>query len=223
MDAITVVVADTQLLFAEALAGALALQPDVEVLHHEASTGLDAIDAYVRLVPDVLVLDYWLGEMNGAAATRQVLERDPAARVLTLAWLCGPLQVREARASGVTGFVPKSVGLDELVAILRAIKDGFSVFPGKSPSAPLEWTEPDRSERVTTYLGLSAREVEVLQLSCEGKRRHEVAVELGIQDGTVKNHVHNILTKTGTRTLLEAVALARGEGLVRETGRRPGR
>lgn len=216
----TIVIADGQRLFAESLAGALDLQPDLDVIDHAARTGLDAVDAFLRLRPNVLALDYWLAEMNGAAATRVILERHPTARVLLLGWLYGPLQVREARQAGAAALVPKSLSLEDIVTVVRSVADGFSVFPGRTPASPLEWA-PAAEVHDAPYLGLSPREIEVLQLFCEGRRRNEVAAELGIREGTVKNHVHNILTKTGARTLVEAVTLARDEGLVREGGLRP--
>lgn len=219
--ALSVVVADGQGLFAEALATGLDLQPDVEVLHHEARTGLEAIDAFASLAPDVLVLDYWLGEMNGPAAAAQVLAADPTARVVIVGWLCGGRQVSQARVSGAAGFVPKSVTLEEFVTVLKAVKDGFSVFPGNISGAQLEWSRPETPVRGASRFGLSVREIEVLQLFCDGSPRSEVAAKLGIREGTVKNHMHNILTKMGSRTMLEAVSQARSSRLVRETGPGP--
>lgn len=218
MNKISVAIADTQRLFAESLAGALNLEGDVEVRDHHATTGLGAVDVFVRLSPDILMVDYWLGEMNGVAATRQIRQRHADARVIILAWLCGPFQVQEARVSGAAAFVPKSVALDELIAIVRGVHDGFSVFPASSATSALEWNQSMPEPRGARSLGLSPREIEVLQLSCEGKRTHEVAAQLSIGEGTVKNHVHNILTKTGARSLSEAVARARAQGLVRESG-----
>ena len=94
------------------------------------------------------------------------------------------------------------------------------MFPGPSWTSPLQWSQPEPGPAEAPILRLTPREIEVLQLFCEGNRRREVALALGIREGTVKNHVHHILTKTGARTVLEAVAHARDEGLVREEGRR---
>lgn len=212
----SVIVADGQGLFAEALATALGLQPDVEVLHHQARTGLEAINAFVRLAPDVLVLDYWLGEMNAPAVVRQVLAADPTAPVVILGWLFGPIQLREAQASGAAAFVTKSAPLEELVAVLREVHDRCCAMP---PRTEHELSRPASGLGASSF-GLSVRQIEVLQLFCDGNPRDAVAAKLGITEGTVKNHMHNVLTKMGSRTLLEAVSRARSSGLVRET--RPG-
>lgn len=219
MEGVTVVVADSQHLFAESMARTISRRPGWTVADYRSRTGLQAVEAFDRHVPELLVLDYWLAEMNGPAAARQILARRPDAKILLLGWLYGPLQVQEARVSGARCFLPKTCGVEELVQAMAKVLEGWSVFPGGTGMGPLEMTEPLAVERLGDRDALTARETQVLQMFCDGHSRHEVTTQLGIRPGTLKNHIHNILTKTGAESLVEAVASARNEGLVRESGR----
>lgn len=216
---ITVVLAESQYLLAEAMGRAVNGEEDLIVLDHRATTGLQAVEAYALHAPDVLVLDYWLPEMNAVAATRQVLDRDPSAKVLVLGWLYGPLQVREVQSSGARAFLSKTGCFDDLIGAIRAVNDGWCAFPNGASKQKLEWAPAPRPGEVVGSDPLTRREIEILQLLCDGHTRHVVISKLGIRPGTLKSHVHNILVKTGCRSLVEAVTMARHEGVVRESGR----
>lgn len=208
----TVLVADGQRMFAEAVAIALRSHPGLHVLSEHPTTGTAALEVAMRDEPDVLLLDYWLLGMNGPACTRAVHERCPDAKVLLLSWLHGPQHVQEALAAGAVGFLPKSLTFDQLVeAIRRACSGEPLVFAEQLARLvdDIERRARESEERAKRLATLSTRELEVLDLLGKGLSPKEIALNLDISVGTVKNHIHSILTKTGGRTQLEAILVAR--------------
>lgn len=218
---ISVLVGDGQLLLAEALASALRQFPDFKVFPEHHTTGRETVEAVVRLRPDVVLLDYWMPGMDGPAATRAIHAWAPATKVLMLSWFHGPRQVQEALAAGAVGFLPKSLTLQQVVlSIHRAIAGDPLVYADRL--ADMVDVISDRYEealeRWQRLMKLTPREVEILQVLCQGRPAKQAAKELRITVGTLKNHVHNILQKTGAATQLQAINMARHEGLIREMG-----
>lgn len=221
---IRVLVADGQHLFAEALALGLSWQSDLEVMRGYPATGLDVLDAVAAGRPNVVLLDFWIPGMNGAATSREITARSPQTRVLILSWFHGPKQVQEALDAGVAGFLPKSVRLDQVADAVRLANAGEPLVFGEQLAKLVDDTQKrweaskERWERLSK---LTRREVEILQLLSKGQPNKELARELQISGGTLRNHIHKILTKTGARTPLEAITMARHEGLIREMGPPP--
>ncbi|MFN2606561.1 MAG: LuxR C-terminal-related transcriptional regulator [Acidimicrobiales bacterium] len=216
---ITVLVADAQRLFADALITALSRQPDLRPSAECPTTGPATIQLLGRLRPDVALVDYWMPAMEGPAVTRAAASSSPRTKVLLLSWLHGPIQIREALASGAAGFLPKSIGLDELEAAIRRAHQGEPLVYGPQLAklaGDIEARYQDASEQTGRLDTLSPREVEVLQLLGDGRTPHEIAEALFISQGTVKNHIHRILRKTGAQSQLEAVAMARRALLIQD-------
>lgn len=216
---IRVLVADAQLLFAEALSAALRSVADFEVLDDHPTSGLGASELAIKHQPDVALLDFWMSDMNGPAAARAIQGWAPRVKVIILSWLHGPGQVGEAMTSGAVGFLPKSVPLYEVVdAIVRARAGESPVSAGAIESLVAEIAE--RGERNVSIgdrvFSLTPREVQILHLLNQGFAAKQVAGQLKITVGTVKNHIHKILSKTGTQTQAEVIAMARQTGLLRE-------
>lgn len=208
----TVLVADGQKLFAQAVGIALRTYPELEVLPEHPTTGTAALEVATREEPDMLLLDYWLPGMDGPACTRAVRERTPGAKVLLLSWLHGPQHVQEALAAGAVGFLPKSLTFDQLVEAIRRACAGEALVFGEQLARLVEDIErraEESEERVKRLATLSGRELEVLDRLGKGLSPKEIAVDLEISIGTVKNHIHSILVKTGGRTQLEAILVAR--------------
>lgn len=217
---VRVLVADEQDLMAESLGEAIDAMPGVNVIGVHSGNGTEALQAAVKLVPDIVVYDYWMPATSGPGLAKYLELWSPTTKVVLTSWLHGPNQVARACASGAVGLVAKSVSLLELVETIEAAHAGAALhhaepFP-RSIGKPLASHEPERCwERLGT---LTPREVAVLQLLCTGRSREEVAEDLGITAGTARNHLSSILRKTGAGTKQEAVELARHEGLVREAG-----
>lgn len=216
-----VLVADGQRLFAEGLALALDRRDGLEVLTVYPTTGGDAVDAAMRHHADVVLLDYWIPGMNGPAATRALLQWSKGVKVLLLSWFHGPNQVQEALLSGAAGFLPKSVTFEQLVHGILAAHAGEPLVYANELARLVDAINrrgDEAEERGKRLLTLTARELEILQHLCKGQPAKQVAAELHIAVGTLKNHVHKILAKTGARTQLEAINMARHEGFIREIG-----
>lgn len=198
-------------MFAEALAVALE-SPGLLVLGDHPSTGLGAVKAAIAHKPDVAILDYWLEGMRGPAAARIILKRFPQTRVVLTSWFYTQREVKEAAESGAKAFVPKSFEVSQVVLALQT-KENENAEP--PPGARSGAGKPDgEGQRLwESLLSLTIREIEVLGMLSAHSAEH-IARTLSVSLGTVRNHIHNILNKTGARTQLEAVDLARSCGLV---------
>ena len=218
-EGITVLIADEQRLMAGSLGQALMGVPDIAPVAAYSGNGIDALHAAIRLVPQVLVYDYWTPGTTGGAVARYLARWAPGIRVVFSSWLHGPAQVEDALCSGAAGLVPKSVGLVDMADTIRDAAARRPLVHGAPlrrrtitsdpPPAAVAW------DLVET---LTPRELEVLQWIAQGRSFHEIAHHLGIRAGTVKNHLSSALAKTGSRSRLEAVEVARQAGLVREPG-----
>lgn len=215
--AITVLVADAQALFSQALAVALDRCPDFSLFDERPTNGIEAAKTVGTLKPDVALIDYWIGEMNGAAADRSILAQSPETAVINLSWFHGPSQIQDALDSGAAGFMPKSVDLEQVEeGIRRAHAGERPVFEHALAKVVGRIAErQERGQELWRRLqSLSPRELETLRLISAGLTVERVAKQLGVSMPTVRTHIHNILRKTETRTQMEAVALARDQGLL---------
>lgn len=214
----SVLVADSQLLTAEALAAAVGAVNGLQALQVHPLTGAGAVQETLRLRPDILLLDYWMPDMEGAAACRLIRAHRPDQRVLLLSWFHGQREIEASLEAGAVGFLPRSLGLASVIdAIRRALAGEAPVFAEElrevlqkikarvDPAAAL-W------ERLKS---LTQRELAVLTLLSVSPSMKEVSRQLGIRPTTVKVHVRNILSKTGTTAYPDAIAMARACGLIR--------
>lgn len=221
MPPISVLVADGERLFAEALGDALRDQPDFAVVDEHPGLGEQAVAAVLHHRPDVVLFDYWMLGMDGPQATHAILAWAPGTRVLLLSWVHGPEQVQKGLNAGAVGFLPKSLPLEKVVEAVRRAGAGERLVFGEELAQLVDVIEQRHQEavhRADGLMTLTRRETEVLKLLAEGRHTKALARELGITVGTLKNHIHRILTKTGARTQLEAIRLARYEQLIPEVG-----
>lgn len=201
---IKVAVADAQRLFAESLAAALDEEADLVVSPVCSTSGREIVREAARRPPDVALIDFWISDTAGPGAAQAVMQAAPCARVLFLTeYFIGPVQVEQARRSRALGFVGKGLGLHDIAAAIRS-----------AAATPIPPQLDGHDVRATLVQGLSTREIEVLQLLRRGLAPKEVADELSISAGTVKNHIHRILAKTRVRSQVEAMMMAENEGLI---------
>ena len=216
MPDICVLVADEQPLMAESLADALSQWPDLRVAGFEHG-GREAIQRTVKLRPDVVLYDYWMPVTSGTAAARYLSKWAPKSRVLLMSWLHGPAQVWRAYEAGAP-LVRKRLTLDDLVDVVRGIHLGRSLSHIEAVR-PVRVRRHDSRECWERLTSITPRELELLQLLAgEHASLRKTAGELGISEGTARNHLQSILRKTASKTRLEALEFARHEGLVREPG-----
>ena len=180
-------------------------EADIEVVG-EASDGLEAVNLARSLKPQVIVMDCALPEINGLQATRKILEFSPETLVLMLSMHTEETWVRQALEAGARGYVLKNALDLELGPAIRRIVSGETVLDGQ-----LSVKENLKGERSA---GLTAREVEILQLICEGKSNKEIAAQLSLSANTVAVHRANIMDALGIHKTAELVVYAIRIGLV---------
>lgn len=216
----SILVADGQRLFAESLAEALSRRPGFAIVPDHPIRGHEALEAVRHHRPDVVLYDFWLLDVDGPAATRLIHEWAPTTKVLLLSWYHGPSQVHRAVEAGATGFLPKSLSLSQVeYAIRRAVAGEDLVYSDELIGLvdAIEGRAVASEERWSRFSSLTPRELDVLRKLAEGWTGKELARQLSIKIGTLKNHIHSILDKTGARSQLEAVTLARHEGLIKDS------
>ena len=196
-----------------------AVERDLEVAGFEvvgvAATGKEAVARFPAARPHVVVLDLQIPEPNGVEVTRTVLAHDPSARVLILSASGEQADVLEAVKAGATGYLVKSASRDELIAAVRRVAAGDTVFtPGlaglvlgefRRMSGPAQ-TEPGTPE-------LTERETEVLKMVAKGMSYKQIADRLVISHRTVQNHVQNTLRKLQMHNRVELTRYAIEQGL----------
>jgi DNA-binding NarL/FixJ family response regulator len=180
-------------------------EPDIHVIG-EASDGLEAVNLARSLKPQVIVMDCALPEINGLQATRKILEFAPQTLILMLSMHAEETWVRQAMEAGARGYVLKNALDLELGSAIRRIVSGETVLDGQ-----LSLQDNLKGERNS---GLTAREVEILQLICDGKSNKEIAAQLNLSANTVAVHRANIMDALGIHKTAELVVYAIRNGLV---------
>jgi DNA-binding NarL/FixJ family response regulator len=208
---IRVLLADDQNLFREGLHTLLSLHPGLEVVG-QASNGAEALDLAASLRPDVVLMDVQMPVLDGVAATRRLHASQPECRVILLTTFDDDEYVFEGLRSGAVGYLLKDAPSARLVEAIRAAASGetflqpsvaarvVAEFARLSSPAPAPHALPEP---------LSERELDVLRLLASGHSNREIAAQLFLAEGTVKNHVTNILSKMAVRDRMQAGIRAR--------------
>lgn len=180
-------------------------EPDINVVG-EASDGEEAIKLARALRPNVVVMDCALPGINGLQATRKILQVLPKTLVLMLSMHTEETWVRQALEAGARGYVLKNAMDLELGSAIRRIMNGETVVDGQLLRQENLKGEPND--------GLTPREVEILQLICDGKSNKEIASQLDLSANTVAVHRANIMDALGIHKTAELVVYAIRNGLV---------
>ncbi len=179
-------------------------QADISVIG-AVSTGEEAIAAFVRQRPDIVLMDLRLPAMSGVEAIRAIRQSDPGARVVVLTMYDGDEDVHRALAAGATAYLLKDSLSDDLIRVIREVHAGERPV-GPEVQARLE----DRAARPT----LTQREVRVLELASEGRRNKEIAASLSISEETVVVHLRHIFTKLDVHDRSAAIYVAVRRGII---------
>jgi DNA-binding NarL/FixJ family response regulator len=211
---------DDQRLMREGLRTLLELEPDITVAG-EAGNGQEGLDAYEALRPDVVLMDVRMPVLDGVEATRRVLARHPAARVIILTTFDDDEYVLEGLRAGALGYLLKDVGIAELAeAIHTVMGGGVLIEPSVARKVVAELTRlrPSGAQPAPAshqlVEPLSERERDILRLVADGLTNRDIANRLYLAEGTVKNYVTNILGKIGARDRTQAALRARELGLL---------
>ena len=214
---VRVLLADDQTLFREALATLLSARPEVAVVG-EAGNGAEALARVAELAPDVVLMDLRMPVLDGVAATRRLRAEQPGVRVLALTTFDDDEDVFAALRAGAVGYLLKDVSSDRLVEALLAAVRGESVLqPSVAAKVVARFaTLPDEPQppRQPLVVPLSDRELEVVRLLAQGSSNREIAATMYLAEGTVKNHVTNVLAKLGARDRTQAALRAQALGLL---------
>jgi DNA-binding NarL/FixJ family response regulator len=180
-------------------------EPDIRVVG-EASDGEEAVKLARALKPQVIVMDCALPGINGLQATRKILQSLPETLVLMLSMHTEETWVRQAIDAGARGYVLKNAMDLELSSAIRRLVKGETVLDGQ-----LAKQQALKGERNS---GLTPREVEILQLICDGKSNKEIANQLELSANTIAVHRANIMDALGIHKTAELVVYAIRNGLV---------
>lgn len=218
MKKLRLMLVDDQSLFREALRTLLALQPDFEIVA-EAENGERALALAKAHRPDVILMDLRMPVMGGVEATRRVLAAAPATRVVVLTTFEEDEEIFEAMRAGALGYLLKACSADKLCESVRAAAKGTSVLEPSVAArmmAELNRLSAQNGKRPAQTLAdpLSERELAVLKLLADGCSNKEIGSRLNITEGTVKNHMTNVLGKLGVLDRTQAALRAREMGLI---------
>ena len=216
--AIRVLLVDDQCLFREGLETLLSVHKDIEVAG-QASNGQEAVEVATQVQPDVVLMDVRMPILNGVRATRRLKRALPQCRVIVLTTFDDDEYVFDALRAGAVGYLLKDVPSARLVEAIRATARGESILePSVAAKVIAEFTRVSSmvpaAQMEQLVEPLSERELEILNWIARGASNKEIADQLFIAEGTVKNHVTHILGKLGVRDRTQAALKARELGLL---------
>ncbi|HET7842159.1 MAG TPA: response regulator transcription factor [Terriglobia bacterium] len=202
---ITLLIADDHALVRQGLRVLIEREPDLQVIA-EAGNGADAVKEFIRHRPDVSVVDLHMPGSDGMTTITSIIKDYPQARLVCLTSFGGEDDVYRAMRAGAKGYVLKDGPHQHLFTCIRSVAKGQT------------WIAPEAAGKLAEHFtqpSLSPREMEVLRLLASAKSNKEIAVALGIAEGTVKTHITNVFKKLGVSGRLEAVNVAIKRGFIR--------
>jgi len=201
---IRIMCVDDHPLVRDGVAFALQFHDDLELVG-EAKTGEEAVSEFLRLQPDVTLMDLQMPGVSGIEALQAIREQSPKAKVIILTTYSGDVQASRAFKAGAAGYLLKSMLRTELITTIRDIHAGKKRIPPEIAASLAEHFSAD---------DLSAREIEVLRSVAAGNSNKIVADNLSISEDTVKGHMKNIMSKLGANDRTHAVLIAMRRGFL---------
>jgi NarL family two-component system response regulator LiaR len=210
---IRVLVVDDHAVVRQGLRAFLDVQEDVEVVG-EATNGVEAVEQTRQLLPDVVLMDLVMPEMDGIEATRKIRALSPRTQVIVLTSFAEDEKVFPSIKAGALGYLLKDVSPAELVKAIQAAHRGEAQLHPEIARKLMDEFSTRAKEPIPG--DLTERELEVLRLIARGRSNRQIAEELVISEKTVKTHVSNILSKLHLTDRTQAAIYALREGLVPE-------
>ena len=222
---IKVLLVDDQTLIRQGIRLLLEIEPDIQVVG-QAADGRLALEQVEALHPDVVLMDVRMPEMDGLAATRLLSASHPEVKVIILTTFEDDETVFEGLKAGARGYLLKDISSEEMAQAVRKVAAGEALIQSRLTRKVLAEfsrlaTATDRQSSVkggpgaeTIPVALTERELQVLQALTRGLSNREIAEQLVITEGTVKNHVSSLIDKLGVRDRTQAVLKAQELGLI---------
>lgn len=199
-----ILVADDHFIVRSGLVALIDSEPDMKVVA-QATDGAQAIEAYARHRPDVMLVDLRMPVLGGDQVIEAIRRDFPAAHILVLTAYNGDEDIHRALASGACGYLLKSSTGDDLIPAIRTVAAGG------------RWIPRDVASRLAVrrdFGHLTHREIEVLREIARGRANKEIAAQLAISENTVKDHLKSILGKLQVSARTEAVTVAVQRGII---------
>ena len=210
---IRIILADDHQIVRQGLRILLEAEPDMEIIA-EADNGRRVLKLAQELLPDVIIMDLSMPELNGIEATRQILSGAPEIKVIALSMHSDSLFVLNMIKSGASGYLLKDCALEELVKAIRAVVDDKTYLsPGVSDIVIRDFVTGWQTTNSSAFSVLSPREREVLQLMAEGRTTNQIADGLCVSVKTVEAHRKQVMTKLGIHSVAELTKYAIRQGL----------
>ncbi|MEV6167209.1 response regulator transcription factor [Streptomyces sp. NPDC051954] len=210
--AVRVLVVDDQQLIRDGIASLLSIRPGITVVG-TASNGREAVTKAVELRPDVVLMDVRMPELDGVEAVAVLRRRAPECRVVMLTTFDDEEYVVQALRAGASGYLLKDLPAEELAQAIRLAHAGVTQLDS-SVAGLLAAALPSPSAAPAPAVALSPREIDILRLVARGRTNREIATQLYLSEGTVKNHVSRILSRLALRDRTQAALRARDLGLL---------
>ena len=207
---IRILIADDHAVVAEGLKRLIEAQPDMQVVAI-VGDGREAVHRVGELDPDVVIMDLSMPELNGADATRVLLEQSPGRKVIVLSMYADHEYVRRALDSGALGYVVKRSAAKDVVDAIRAAHGGERYISPQVAEAVRVQPPAGKEDRLAR---LSTREREVLQLLAEGRTGTEIAQRLSLSPKTVETYRARLVEKLGIRDVAGLVRFAIQRGII---------
>jgi len=210
---ISVGVVDDQRLFRESIAGMLSAESFISVVG-VACNGLEAIELVRQFRPAVMLMDVKMPEMNGIRATRQIKAEFPETKIILLTTFTSDDFVLEGLAAGANGYILKDISAVGLVSAIRAVNSGEQVTAPDIANRVMQLLEKQSPDKGQHENGLTAREMQMIELIARGMVAKEIARLLAISEKTVRNHISSIYRKLEIYDRSQVVIYAMKKGLI---------
>jgi NarL family two-component system response regulator LiaR len=214
-ESISVLLVDDHLMVRQGVRAFLVTQPDLHVIG-EADSGEEAVKLAAQHVPDVILMDLIMPNMDGVEATRRVKQVSPRSQIVVLTSYHEDEHIFPALKAGALSYILKDVSAEELAGAIRKAAAGEAVLHPRVAARVIKELQGRRDEVLNPFTELSERELEVLKLIADGMSNADIAAKLVLSEKTVKGHVSNILSKLQLADRTQAAVYAWREGVVRK-------
>ena len=209
-----ILVVDDHIIFREGLC-AILVDHQYNVIG-EANTGEEAVQLAPELGPDIILMDITMPGIGGIEATRQIVRKNPATRVIGLSMRDDQHYVSEMLTAGASGYLPKGCNSDELASAIDAVANGGRYLsPAIAGGVVDEYVKQRSAQKESVIEDLTKRQIEILRMIADGLSQQEIAENLNLSVKTVHAHRDRIMARLNTRSVADLTKIALREGLIK--------